>query len=228
MNRLVVFGGSGVVGRGVLEAASANSIVTAITALQRRPVSPALSRVTFCAVNNFADLSGLANTFAEAEAVIFALGISQQAVTEAVYRRITLDYPLEAARALATNQPRASFVFVSGHGAAPSGRSRMLFARVKGEAEKRLAAILPGRLVIARPGAVIPNVWPRPPRTAERLFLPILRTLEPVLPGWVISPDKLGRALVNAALDPSVHGLLDNRALRESGVQTLEARMAQI
>lgn len=215
MSSLIVFGGSGVIGRGALEAASAAVPLT--DALQRRPVAPPLTGVRFRRVDDFGDLVAHRDTFAEAEAIIFALGISQNAVSEPEYRRITLDYPLEAARRLVEASPRAAFVFVSGHGADPSGRSRILFGRVKGEAENRLAALGLARLVVARPAAVVPDRWPRPPSLIERLVMPLARRAGPFLPAYVIASTILGRALVKAARDPGIGGILDNAALRRLG-----------
>ena len=215
MSRIVVFGGSGVIGRGVLEAASADASIAEVRALQRQPVAAALPRVVGSRVDDFADLSVHRGAFAGADACIFALGISSSlAPSEAEYRRITIDFALEASRRLAEASPRARFVFVSGQGSDPTGRSRFLFARAKGEAENRLREERAGRLVIARPAGVLPERWPREPRWSERMMLPALRLLEPVAQGLVIRSLDLGRALLRAALDPAVPGLLTNRELR--------------
>jgi len=51
-----------------------------------------------------------------------------------------VDYTIEFARVLHGSSPDAAFSFLSGSGADPTGRSRMAFARYKGEAEKALLA----------------------------------------------------------------------------------------
>lgn len=217
MPRLLVLGGTGVIGREVLEAASAEPSVEEVRALQRRSVSPPLPRVVEVLTEDFVNLSGQRLAFTGVDACIFALGISQSLVVGEEYRRITIDFPLEAARQLAESSPAATFVFVSGEGADPSGRSRVLFARTKGEAEARLQRQRMGRLVIARPGAVIPSQWPREPLPHERLTVPLSKLLHPLAPGLVIRASDLGRALVRAALDRSVPELLGNRELRKLG-----------
>ena len=214
MPKIVVFGGSGVIGRGVLEAASADPRVEEIRALQRKPVSPALPKVVDVNVEDFADLSAHRGSLAGVDACIFALGIAQALVTEPEYRRITIDFALEAARRLAEASPQATFVFVSGQGADSSEKSRILFARVKGQTENLLKKEALGRLVIARPGGVLPKVWPRERRWTERLLHPVVALLEPIAPGVAIKSLDLGQALVQCALDPSVTGLLENRDLR--------------
>jgi hypothetical protein len=86
---------------------------------------------------------------------------------------------------------------------------------VKGRAENLLKKEPLGRLVIARPGGVLPTEWPRQPRWTERLLRPVMGLIEPVAPGIAIKALDLGQALINVALDPSVQGLLENRDLRK-------------
>jgi len=217
MPRLLVLGGSGVIGREVLEAASHEPTVDEVRALQRRPVMPPLARVLHIRADDFGSLAARRSSFLGVDACIFALGISQSLVVGDEYRRITIDFPLEAARRLAESSPWATFVFVSGEGADPSGRSPVVFARTKGEAEALLQRQRMGRLVIARPGAVIPSQWPRKPLPYERVTVPISKLLHPFAPGLVIRASDLGRALVLAALDRSVPELLGNRELRRMG-----------
>jgi len=214
MPRLLVLGGTGVIGREVLEAASAEPSVEEVRALQRRPVTPPLARVVQVMAEDFGNLAACSSAFLGVDACIFALGISQSLVVGDEYRRITIDFPLEAARRLAESSPSATFIFVSGEGADPTGRSRVLFARTKGEAEALLQRQRMGRLVIARPGAVIPSQWPRKPLLYERVTVPISKLLHPFAPGLVIRASDLGRALVRVALDRNAHELLGNRELR--------------
>jgi nucleoside-diphosphate-sugar epimerase len=217
MCRLAVFGGSGVIGRAALEVANADPAITAIHALQRRPIEPPLARVRYRQVGDFGDLGEHRDILTKIDAIIFALGVSQNAVSPAEYRRVTVDYALEAARCLAEANPNAAFVFVSSRGADPSGRSRFRFSRTKGEAERRLSEIALGRLVVARPAFVIPSAWPRAPSLADRTFMPIARLLGPLLPGWAMSSEEMGRALVNAAQTDTTNGVLDSENLRVLG-----------
>ena len=211
MIRLLVFGGSGSIGRGVLEAASADSRITETRALQRRADPRPLPRVTVIPVADFTNLTLQNAAFDDVDACIFALGTSQYSVDAAEYRRITVDFTLAAARQLAARSPHAAFVFVSGGGADPTGKSAILFARVKGEAEVLLRDVGVGRLVVARPGGII---TPNARRSAERWFQPLAHLLEPFAKGLVIRASELGVALIRAGLESDVLPLLENRDLR--------------
>jgi len=67
---------------------------------------------------------------------------------------------IEFARVLHASSPGAAFSFLSGSRADPTGRSRISFARYKGEAEKSLLATGFPRVYIFRPAYVYP-VEPR-------------------------------------------------------------------
>ena len=54
------------------------------------------------------------------------------------------------------SSPGAAFSFLSGSGADPTGRSRMAFARYKGEAEKALLAAGFPQIYIFRPAYIYP------------------------------------------------------------------------
>ena len=68
----------------------------------------------------------------------------------------TVDYTIEFARVLRESSPEADFSFLSGSGADPTGRSRMAFARYKGEAEKALLSSRFPHLFIFRPAYIYP------------------------------------------------------------------------
>ena len=81
----------------------------------------------------------------------FAWARTPGAVSNAELRKVTVDYTVEFARVFRPASPAAVFSFLSGSGADPSGRSRLAFARYKGEAEKALVAARLSRLYIFRP-----------------------------------------------------------------------------
>jgi uncharacterized protein YbjT (DUF2867 family) len=86
---------------------------------------------------DFADCSSLSPALSGQDAIVFCLGAYTGAVSDTELRRITVDYTIEFARVLRGSSPNAAFSFLSGNDADPTGRSRIAFARYKGEAEKR-------------------------------------------------------------------------------------------
>ena len=137
--RLVIVGATGMVGGYALRYALDHPAVTGVTAIVRRPTGLAHPKLIEVLHQNFADCSALAGALSNQGGAIFCLGTYTGAVPDAELRRITVDYTIEFARVLRASSPNATFVFLSGSGADPTGRSRMAFARYKGEAEKALA-----------------------------------------------------------------------------------------
>jgi hypothetical protein len=107
------------------------------------------------------------------------------AVSDAELRTITVDYTIEFARVLSSSSSDAAFSFLSGNGADPTGRSRLAFARYKGEAEK----------------AYIYPVEPRKePNFSYRLMRAIYPAFRVLFPNQVIRVDELAEAMVDVAI----------------------------
>src|SRR5262249_7117007 len=107
---------------------------------------------------------------------------------------------VEFARVLRANSPGATFAFLSGSGADPTGRSRMAFARYKGEAEKALTAAGFPTVYIFRPAYIYPVQPRREPTFSYRLLRAIYPVFRLLFPNQVIRADDLARAMVDAAL----------------------------
>jgi len=102
-------------------------------------------------MTTFRITAGSREAFRGVDACLFCLGISASQVSgEAEYRKITYDFALAAAAALKEESPAAAFQFLSGQGAGL--QSRMMWARVKAEAERDLIALVDA--VCWRPGFI--------------------------------------------------------------------------
>jgi uncharacterized protein YbjT (DUF2867 family) len=137
-----------------------HSAVGRVTAIGRRNLGISHPKLNAVLHRDFADCSALAEKLSGRDAAIFCLGAYTGSVPDADLRKITVDYTIEFARVLHESSPDAMFSFLSGNGADPTGRSRMAFARYKGEAENALLAAgfparfhLPAGLHLPRGGA---------------------------------------------------------------------------
>jgi uncharacterized protein YbjT (DUF2867 family) len=155
--RLVIVGATGMVGGYALRYALDHLAVGRVTAIGRKKLgilNPKLDEVLH---RDFADCSTLAETLSGQDAAIFCLGTYTGSVSDAELRKITVDYTIEFARVLHGSSPDAAFSFLSGNGADQTGRSRMPFARYKGEAENALLAAGFPSVYIFRPAYVYPR-----------------------------------------------------------------------
>jgi len=200
MKRLVIVGASGMVGGYALRYALEHPNVERVTSVGRRRLGISHSKLTEILHLDFADCSPLAQTLSGHDAAVFCLGTYTGAVSDAELRKITVAYTIEFARVLRASSPDAVFTFLSGHGADPTGRSRMAFARYKGAAEKALLAAGFPRVYIFRPGYIYPVEPRKEPTRGYRLLRALYPAFRIVFPGLVIRSDDLARAMVDVSV----------------------------
>jgi uncharacterized protein YbjT (DUF2867 family) len=198
--RLVIVGATGMVGGYALRYALETSAVGHVTAIGRSKIGLSHPRLQEVLHRDFADCSALAEALSGQDAAIFCLGAYTGAVSDAQLRTITVDYTIEFARVLRGSSPNAVFSFLSGSGADQTGRSRVAFARYKGEAEKALlAAGFPG-VYLFRPAYIYPVESRKEPNFSYRLMRAIYPAFRLLFPNQVIRADDLARAMVDVAI----------------------------
>jgi uncharacterized protein YbjT (DUF2867 family) len=200
MKRLVIVGATGMVGGQALRYALKRPDVESVTSIGRRKTGLSSPRLSEVLHSDFADCSALAPVLTGQDAAIFCLGTYTGVVTDAELRRITVDYAVEFARVLRASSPDAAFSLLSGNGADPTGRSRMAFARYKGEAEKALVATGFPRVYIFRPAYIYPVEPRKEPNLSYRLLRWSYPAFRVLFPNLVIESDVLARAMVDAAV----------------------------
>jgi len=198
--RLVIVAATGMVGGYALPYALDHVAVGGVTAFGRKPTGVTHPKLTEVLHQDFADCSGLAGALAGQDAAIFCLGAYTGAVSDADLRRITVDYVVEFARVLRDSSPGATFEFLSGSGADPTGRSRMAFARYKGEAENALTAAGFPAVCIFRPAYIYPVQPRREPTFSYRVLRAIYPVFRLLFPNQVIRADDLAHTMVDAAV----------------------------
>ena len=197
--RLVIVGATGMVGGYALRYALDNSAVRSVTSIGRKKLGISHPRLKEVLHQNFADCSALADALSGQDAAVYCLGTYTGSVSDAELRVITADYTIEFARVLRSSSPGAAFSFLSGNGADPTGRSRLAFARYKGQAENALLAGFP-RVYIFRPAYIYPVEPRREPNFSYRLLRAIYPAFRVLFPNQVIRADDLGRAMVDVAV----------------------------
>jgi uncharacterized protein YbjT (DUF2867 family) len=215
--RLVIVGATGMVGGYALRYALDQPAVSRLTAIGRRRLGISHPKLKEVLHKDFADCSALAEALSDQDAAIFCLGTYTGAVSETELRKTTVDYTIEFARVLRGSSPNAVFSFLSGSGADQTGRSRMAFARYKGEAEKALITAGFPRVYMFRPA----YIYPVEPRKEPNFSYRLLRTIYPVFrrlfPNQVIPADDLARAMVDVAVRGKREReslVLENREIR--------------
>jgi uncharacterized protein YbjT (DUF2867 family) len=214
---LAIVGASGMVGGYALRYALDNPALGVVTVICRKKLGISHPKLKEVLHQDFTDCSALAQPLAGQDAAIFCLGVYTGAVPDPEFRKITVDYTIEFARVLRASSPGAALSFLSGMGADQTGRSRVPFARYKGEAEKTLLAAGFPRLYIFRPAYVYPVEPRKEPNFSYRLLRAIYPVFRRLFPNQVIPADDLARAMVDVAVRGKREResvVLENREIR--------------
>ena len=215
--RVAIVGATGMVGGYALRHALEHQAVKCATAIVRRKLDISHPKLNEVVHRDFADCSALAEALSGQDAALFCLGAYTGAVSDAALRTITVDYTIEFARVFRRSSPDAAFSFLSGSGADPTGRSRMSFARYKGEAEKALLAADFPHLYIFRPAYIYPVEPRKEPNFSYRLMRAIYPAFRVLFPNQVIRADDLARAMVDAVVQKTAEResrVFENRDIR--------------
>jgi len=201
--RVLLFGATGMVGQGVLRECLLAPDVESVLAVGRSPLRERHQKLRELLVPDLFDLAPHASELTGYTACFFCLGVSSAGMSEAGYRHLTLDLTLSVAGLVARQNPGLTFVYVSGAGTDPAGRSRSMWARVKGETENALLRLPFESAYLFRPGYIQPvhGVTSRTPwyRLAYAVLGPLFPLWRRLFPRLVTTTELVGRAMLAAA-----------------------------
>jgi len=199
---VVIFGATGMVGRGVLLECLEDPRVRSVLAPVRTPSGIQHEKLRELVRSDFFDYSDVREEFDGLDACFFCLGVSSFRMDEATYTRLTYDLTIAAAEALAARNPDMTFCYVSGAGTDSTEQGRVMWARVKGRTENRLLA-MPLNAYMFRPGYIQPMKGVRSKTGWYQAFYTLARPLYPLLqriaPDQVTTTDAVGRAMIEVA-----------------------------
>lgn len=198
--RIVIVGATGMVGGYALRYALENAAVASVISIGRKKLGISHTKLNEVLHQNFADCSPLADVLSGQDAAIYCLGTYTGSVSDEQLRVITADYTIEFARVLRGSSPHAAFSFLSGSGADQSGRSRLAFARYKGQAEKALLAAGFPSVYLFRPAYIYPVEPRKEPNFSYRLMRSVYPVFRVLFPNQVIRADDLAWAMVDVLL----------------------------
>lgn len=222
--KVLIFGATGMIGRGVLLECLRDPGVELIVTLGRKPTGINDSRLREIIHADLLNYSGMEASLAGLDACFFCLGVSSTGMKEVEYERTTYGITLAAAEALSRINPRMIFIYVSGSGTDSSEQGRVMWARVKGRTENALLR-LPLQAYMFRPGFIEPmdGIQSRTPLyqkfyAVSRPLFPLLRR---VFPNQFLSTRQIGRAMLNVAR----HGFT-NRILEPRDIHAVADRLS--
>ena len=213
--KILVTGITGTVGSEVLRQAILDKDIEEVIALGRSAPEMVHPKIKFVEHKNFLDYTGLENTFRNVDACLWCLGISQLQVTKEQLHIITYDYTIAAAKAMIAANASITFMFLSGEGADPSGKSKTAFAKEKGATENALSEMPFKHLYIARPGGIQAIHRHNKMPFAYKIMIPFYPVIKLLAPSVMIDSVMLAKALLKIVKDGGDKTLYENVELRE-------------
>lgn len=196
--KAIVTGATGNCGYEVLKKCIEDPRFDSVTAIVRRDLDFQHEKLKVVKIQDFMDFSKVEDQLKDHQACYWCLGISTtQVKSEEEYRKITVDYTLHGAKVLSNLNPNLQFHFVSGQGADETMKSRILFARVKGEAEYKLSQMkeLESKLFIWRPGGIEPLRKLENLNLSMKLGVFFVKALRPIFSGMVTNGREIADAM---------------------------------
>lgn len=201
--RIVLFGATGMIGRGVLLECLADPDVSHVLSIGRRAIDVQHAKLEQIVHDEFTDYSAIGEHLTGFDACFFCLGVSSLGMSEGRYRHITYDFTLAAAHALLAGSPGLVFCYVSGAGADSSEQGRSMWARVRGKTENDLLKLPFAGAYIFRPAYVhaVKGAVPQPPwlRVLYFFMRPLYPILRALFPRQVTTGENFGRAMIGVA-----------------------------
>ncbi len=213
--RVLLFGATGMVGRGVLRECLQAADVELVQTIGRTASEQQHPKLRELVRPSLLDLDDVAAELSDFSACFFCLGVSSAGLTEARYTEVTYDWTLAVARLLARLNPQMTFVYVSGAGTDSTERGRSMWARVKGKTENALLRLPFKSVYLFRPGVIQPLHGIRSKTGSYRWFYtlsaPLLPILRALFPARVLTTENMGRAMLAVARRDASRAVLESR-----------------
>ena len=196
--KVIITGVTGMVGEGVLLECLANSKITIVLSVSRKPIDMKHPKLKEYIVSDFLTLKENDETLKGYDACFFCAGVSSVGMKEPEYTRITYDTTLAFAQAV-NPKSQMTFAYISGAGTDNSEKGRMMWARVKGRTESDLMK-LPFKQVFAfRPGAMKYTEGQKNVSRMNKVLSWLYPAFKILLPNTANTVRQLGHAMIYAA-----------------------------
>jgi hypothetical protein len=211
--KVILFGATGMVGRGVLRECLRDDGIATVLVIGRSSTGATHPKLHELIRNDLFDFDPAGADLRGYDACFFCLGVSSVGLSEADYTHLTFDLTMGWAHTLARFNPAMTFIYVSGAGTG----GKAMWAQVKGRTEAALLALFPSaymiRLSALRPmhGELPRGRWARLGYTVMKPLLPLVQA---IAPGAVTTTEELGRAMIQVARRGAPKRALEPRDLR--------------
>ncbi|MCY9662895.1 NAD-dependent epimerase/dehydratase family protein [Paenibacillus chondroitinus] len=202
---VLLFGATGMVGQSVLRECLLDPRIKKVVTIGRNATGQQHPKLSELVHANLLDLSALEGELSGFDACFFCLGVSSAGMSEEKYTAITYDLTMSVAKTLVRLNPAMTFTYVTGAGTDSSERGRSMWARVKGKTENDLLKLPFKAAYMFRPGGILPLHGVRSKTKLYQAVYTVMKPFYPLLEKWfpnsVTTSEKVGRAMIEAAIN---------------------------
>jgi uncharacterized protein YbjT (DUF2867 family) len=199
--KIILFGGSGMVGQGVLRECLVDPDVKEVLSVGRSPLGVQHPKLRELVHKDFTDYSAIESQLAGYDACFFCLGVSSIGMEEERYRHLTYDITMAAATTLARLNPGMVLTYVTGRGTDSTEQGKLMWARVKGKTENDLLKLPFKAAYMFRPPGIQPLHGVRSKtgwiNAIYTVTAPLLSWLVRVAPNHMTTSERMGRAMIS-------------------------------
>jgi uncharacterized protein YbjT (DUF2867 family) len=222
--KVILFGGTGMVGQGVLRECINDADVERVMLVVRKSAGVSSPKVVELVHEDFFNWTDVEERFDGFDACFFCLGVSSVGMKEAEYRRVTYDLTIGVAEVLARRGSVKTFIYVSGQSTDSTGKSRQMWARVKGATENALIAMPFAQVFCFRPGYIQPLHGVRSKVGWYNTIYAALSWAYPLLhriaPKFVTSTEEIGQAMIAVVRSGYPRRILETADIHEAARET--------
>jgi uncharacterized protein YbjT (DUF2867 family) len=199
--KIILFGGSGMVGQGVLRECLVDPGIEEVLSIGRSPLGVQHPKLKEVLHKDFTDYSAIEPQLTGYDACFFCLGVSSIGMHAERYRHLTYDLTMAAANTLSRINPGMVFTYVTGRGTDSTEQGSLRWARVKGKTENDLLKLPFKAAFMFRPAGIQPlhGVRSKTPwiNAVYAVTAPLLAWMVHATPNHMTSSEKLGRAMIS-------------------------------
>jgi uncharacterized protein YbjT (DUF2867 family) len=211
MKRVLMTGATGMIGSLVLNRCLHSDDVAEVIAISRKPLKIVHEKLQEHITHDFKHYNDVEHLFEGIDVAYFCLGVYTGAVSDEVFKEITVDYTKAFAKTLKAKSPNARFSFLSGAGADTKEKSRMAFARYKGMAENILHGLHFDQLSIFRPSYIYPVEKRQEPNFGYRIFRMLYLLFKVLGKNYSITSIQLAKAIYKSGFIKTPTTTLENK-----------------
>lgn len=222
MSKAILYGATGMIGKGVLLEALEDPRIETVLAIGRKSVGIDHPKLQELFLQDFTDYHAVEDQLKGYDLCFYCLGISSAGMSEEKYSRITYDFTVAACEVLSRLNPGMTFNFISGAGTDATEKGRSMWARVKGKAENAVASHPFKASYLFRPGGIQPLKGIQSATRMYRIMYMLFSPLTPLLlrmPKIFTTTVKLGQAMIHVGLNGYDKKVLESIDINEAAAQ---------